>query len=413
MYAADQSIAPSISNDYSAKGESLDTLLAFHNGTLVSGGTLSNILSKYTFSQQFVLQFFVVIILSIVLYNAIDNNRLEIIRRNTDVEINSHNYSEAEHSQRNLHVYTMIICSYLSVVYVVILDCMAVDKRYKENIEIYYSPSHQYKSVPLSLEYGMAGLLLAEDLVVLTSMLILSCFKICINYNYKDTDHCCLKLFGERKWYYIIFGPIMCICIHWYHILIGFIHTPHHATSILVFYGVIVVSFVVTPRTMYYCLSKCAELDCCCSKEQKEQNKKNESNESTPLTTQPTTQPQNKSKWEIKHGCKFFLLCVVAVLLALIFAYIAILFILVPINNAIDDAPDRILTINRTILILFGAAITYKLFHDKKDTFFDFLVKAEGKSQGNDEDWTKKSTKEKRECVAEIILKFYKRESPV
>ena len=82
---------------------------------------------------------------------------------------------------------------------------------------------------------------------------------------------------------------------------------------------------------------------------------------------------------------------------------------MVPINDAIDDAPDRIISINQTVLILFGAAITYKFFNDRKDTFFDLLVKAQGRYLADNEGWIRKSTKQKRESVAGIILNFYAR----
>ncbi len=109
------------------------------------------------------------------------------------------------------------------------------------------------------------------------------------------------------------------------------------------------------------------------------------------------------------HVTKFLFLFLISLFVAGMFLFLAYLFILVPINNVIDDAPDRILAINQTILILFGAAITYKVVYSKKETLFDFLVKVEDKKQTNNAEWERKSTSKKREHVASIILDYYSR----
>ena len=42
--------------------------------------------------------------------------------------------------------------------------------------------------------------------------------------------------------------------------------------------------------------------------------------------------------------------------------YVMVLFILIPINSAIDDAPERLFSINQTVIILIGASVTYNLY---------------------------------------------------
>ena len=54
------------------------------------------------------------------------------------------------------------------------------------------------------------------------------------------------------------------------------------------------------------------------------------------------------------------------------------LFVIIPINMAIDDAPERLFSINQTVLVFIGAAITYKLYrnHAGANNIIEQLVKA-------------------------------------
>ncbi len=126
VYAAHQSIAPPISDEYNAKGESLETLHDFHNGKLVKGGEL---LSKYTFAQQIVMPFVVLVFVWNMLYHLFSNNKLKLVREPPKTDDDDTENSAPEHSQRNMAIYTTIICSYIAVFYIISLDCAAVVMR--------------------------------------------------------------------------------------------------------------------------------------------------------------------------------------------------------------------------------------------------------------------------------------------
>ena len=182
--------------------------------------------------------------------------------------------------------------------------------------------------------------------------------------------------------------------------MIGFIHTPRHATSILIFYGIVIISYLVTLRNLYYNISKCCIHLRKCS----------------PSPAQDLGEPALPVCCKcgchipkLPHFCKFLGLFGLAALLAGIFVCVVFLFALVPINNVIDDAPDRVLSINQTVLILIGALLTFKVFQRKKDSLLDYLVKAEDNDQ-NGNDWKKKSDEEKRKQVANIVLTFFKQQ---
>ena len=99
---------------------------------------------------------------------------------------------------------------------------------------------------------------------------------------------------------------------------------------------------------------------------------------------------------------------------------LSLFFVLVPINNAVDDALNRVLSINQMILIIIGILITFKIFNSQKSkTFLDYLAKAKtsqlnpkkSKNENESQDivtkWKMKSSEERREDVAGIILNYY------
>ena len=663
LYAAKQSIAASIDDDYSAKGENLTTLLDFHKSD--EGGKN---LSYYTFAFQFVVPFLAIFFLGNLLYHYIQNKTLHPVRFDADeIDEKKHEFENLKISTANMSIYVMIVCSYLFVVYVVILDCIAVNKRaFFVNEEIYHPKADNGNNTKLQLEFGIPSLLLAEDLLVLIMMVALSCMKLCTSCRKEKLGdcsssvcYCSLERLQTVQWYNIIVGPVFCIVIHSYHILVGFIHSPHHATSILVFYALVIVTYIVTLKSAYHNLFKayislkksdsCWSLLCCyfwlcCILEKipptstqpgtvppptqpastqpgtvppptqpastqpgaappptqpastqlqpgaappptqpsstqpgaappptqpsltqpraapppmqpastqpgaappptqpsstqpraapppmqpastqpgaappSMQSSSTQPGAAPPPTqpsltqpraapppmqpastqpgaapppTQPSstqpraapppmqpastqpgaappsmqssstqpgaapppmqpastqpgaapppmqpastqpraapppTQPPSAQSEEngstISHMCILFILFLLSILIGLVFVYIAFLFILVPINNVIEDAPDRILNINQTILILLGAAITYKLYQSRKfGSLLDYMVKAADKETTNEQGrkrlnefiryakenpWKRNNRKQKRKAIATVIL---------
>ena len=283
--------------------------------------------------------FLAIFFLGNLLYHLVQNKALHSVRFPDDNQENDiHSIRKLKVSTVNMSIYLMIVCSYMIVIYIVILDCIAVFKRtFLTEEEIFFYPTADLSQLQnkktitkLELEYGIPFLMLVEDLLVLVMMVILSLVKL---------------LFHSRislKWYNIIIGPLFCIIIHSYHILVGFVHTPHHATSILVFYALILITFIVTLKSAYHNMFKFCR-HCF-----------HYASDSDTRDREPT------SRDKVAHFCVLFFLFCISVFVGLTFIYIAFLFILVPINNVIENAPDRILNINQTILILFGAAITFK-----------------------------------------------------
>ncbi len=67
-------------------------------------------------------------------------------------------------------------------------------------------------------------------------------------------------------------------------------------------------------------------------------------------------------------------------ILSLIMVWVTFLFIIVLINSAIEEAPERLFSINQTLIILIGASVTYKLYKSQAGpSFFEVLAKANEK----------------------------------
>ena len=190
-------------------------------------------------------------------------------------------------------------------------------------------------------------------------------------------------------------------------ILIGYIHAPHHASAILIFYAISVLVFVVTYRAAYYNIVHCFRK---CKRSADKRTGTTTSDE--PVCDLATCidpikkhtircvlciccakyfNPENSgiscigrrlSFWEdgigksVIHSCLLFTFVVLSFFLSGILVFVVVLFLIVPINLAIDDAPNRLLNINQTILIFTTLAITYKLY---QFTILDQLVKANTK----------------------------------
>ena len=438
-----QSIAAPISGDYDAKGESLKTLRHFHNGDYIKEGKY---LSNYTFAFHFIFPILGILLAANLLHHLIENNELILLRGDDFTVDETHSFKNLKISTVNMTIYVLLICCFLFVIYVITLDCVGVNKRvFFVQEEIYHPNAKDGRNesvMPLVLEYSIPCLMLAEDLLVFILM-ILMCVRRLWSNDFKFQCCCsnvtCKWLFGsKKKWYNIIMGPISCLLIHSYHILVGFIHTPHHATSMLIFYGLIIVTFIWTLKAAYYnffklylqwfksnndsmCNCICKELRCCEFEVVQQAAVPPvvvQQAAVPPVVVQQAAVDSDDNNKNGVHICALVLISFLSIFTGLVFVYIAVLFILVPINNVIDEAPERILSIDHTIVILFGAAITYKIYQDRKfKTFLDYLVRAATKMVSTENEikdghfkditedvWKKMSRNERRKKVAYVAL---------
>ncbi len=406
-----QKIRSPITDSYSAKGESLTTLKMFHNGeniAIIQGQHFTN----YGFAFQFVFPLVVMFFFYWLSHHLVENDSkgffkklrkfLEQPNGNADQEDdNIHDMDSIKVSTRNMYIVILVICSVSFVVYVIALDIVAIINRNTKMFpEIFFKPNQnesKYGNVSLAfkLEYSIPSLMLVYDLLIFGVMVVGMICKRC----------------GVRrgKWYHIGIAPASCIVVHSYHILISFIQTPHHAASIFIFYAVIILIFYVTFKAAYYnlfqifqrlasnkcckacfgicnnCLCICLVCLCCpfiCL---------------VPfcwwslfsLWTDDIickicwnwsccTHQKCCPAYKVPHPVVLTIMSLISFFLSCFMVFVVGLFVIIPINMAIDDAPERLFSINQTVLVFIGAAITYKLYrnHAGANNIIEQLVKA-------------------------------------
>ena len=422
------------------KGESrgtLETLYKGENPSVKQGKYLTG----YTISYHVAFPIIVIVFLGWLFHHSIENNKKNFFSnfrtndehhtliqtaentpsQTSDTESTGSLQSEqAKHwkfeiSSRNMYIMIFVFGSLTFIVYMLVLDCLAMGYRNEKVMADIFFVQRLSKNftLPFEAEYSIPHNMFAYDLTILVVVLILL------------SSACC----GVKRWYYVFLGPCSCIVVHSYHILIGFIHTPYHALGILVFYAIVLLVFVLTYKAAYYnlvhCVLRCInwkkKLQTPATREtqtpeiQTSTTRETKTLELQTLATRETQKSatdQKKCLFTFKNciliicdilfctdftkcckvsrnccmqgGCKSILywlitscLILLSFFISVVLVYVVILFLIVPINLAIDDAPNLLLSIHQTILIFITAAITYKLYKDRKEsTVLDQLVKA-------------------------------------
>ncbi len=284
-----------ISDAYSAKGENLITLQRLQQGK--NGNVLlGNVVTEYTLSFYIIFPMVVIFLLAILFYHLIENNQKQFFwhfRTTYEKEENVENEAPNKKlnglesmsvSTRNMYILISVVGSLSFVVYVFVLDCFALYYRLNVKKEIFFIPGskkyNEESKFKFEIEFSIPIIMFVYDLIIMLLIIFIPLVKLCCG---------CLN-----KWYYFSLGPFSCIIVHSYHILVGFIHNPHHASAVMIFYAIIVVVFVVAYRTTYYnnlvhCYKRCSK--------KKKQDKKEKKPVTTriPFDSQPSTNGKDRS----------------------------------------------------------------------------------------------------------------------
>ena len=168
------------------------------------------------------------------------------------------------------------------------------------------------------------------------------------------------KIIVENGWWwkfcaFSFVGPCTNLVIHANHIIFAFIHNQEHALSVGLFYGIILwmnVSIIRSSGNWFYKIDFYRDekpwkrLYCKGDQEKKVDKNVAEKRESITIVI------------------SFFIISVVVWGL---FAYIAAIYVLIPINNAFDQAPARVRLIYDSFLVGFAALFTYKFILKRKN----------------------------------------------
>lgn len=191
-----------------------------------------------------------------------------------------------------------------------------------------------------------------------------------------------------RKWYrlnYCLLSPFICVASHSYHIIFAFINDPYHATSILLLYGIVAFVHILGFQKVFYCIHWFWE--------------------------------KHLDNDKLRNRCcRNFVVCIVFVVVFVLMGFsigssLALL-ILLPISNAIDDAPNRLYVIYQSSVTFFAAIIAFQILFRQKSSPFSILLtskricrEAELTTLIQNANWTEKSEKEKELYLIEKVIK--------
>ncbi len=393
LYAMEQKVNARISDAYSAKGENSISLQMLHDNGQNGRVFWGKIVTPYTLFIHIVFPLVSILFLGWLFHHQIENDERNCFWYFKESNLNLH--FSADMSDTYILTIISIVSSLSFVVYVLILDVLAI-RFWITNVkeEIFFPNVKNKTTIDFQIEHSIPIVLCTYDVIIFIFMLV---FLICT----VRRVSCC-----QNNWYYFYLGPCSCIIVHAYHILIGFIHAPRHASAILIFYAIVGLVFFVTYRAAYYNLVKFYKKykSRSAAKSQKTTTDAGKGNEgASPLDSDGSVNSADKSKnseeevnpeelpfpccclcsTHMQKKCShplwiFSMFAVLSLIIAAVIVFIVILFILVPINSAIDDAPERIFSINQTIIVLIGVSVTYNLYKTRstENSFFEKLVKA-------------------------------------
>ena len=208
-----------------------------------------------------------------------------------------------------------------------------------EILEIYHRNSYYYRILyaltPLILAENILSLFLNPGLWYLWYFIMMVMKKKCTGKQHKIMLHYHLVTI------FSVFLAVSTLAVHFNHIVIGFIHTEYHATAVGVFYAF----FILLLFVMYFGMASLFSYmvkDRCALKD---------------------LQSASYNKYDL---C-YILACGFATFgLIIVIGFIAALYFLLPIRNAIDDAPNRLNTISTTLILAFGGYAIFLLQKSKR-----------------------------------------------
>lgn len=330
------SILPQISNDYIPKAQSAKTIFKSRN----NNGKISDYLVSWKIVVPLIILTGFLVGISFFLFAkpyAYHKKVKELVIKSKDFK--------GWALRTNMRV--IIAMSLVFSLYVVNMDITALAFRNRTHEE--YKKWFKSNGTGESIDelYHLASAVTAVDIATLSiSSAILIVMMVC-------NCCCCYKNCQERRegsdgngegargvdanccdtvvpWYFITF-PAVHLAAHSDQIIIGFIHTSYHATAVAVLYGIILVTCVALLKFISHLIFAC--------------------------------------KQDTDHQCEFLLLVpvflVVLILVLLIYVYFIAIYILLPINNAFNDGPNRLLAIYQGIIVAFAAFLTWMVIKKK------------------------------------------------
>ncbi len=346
----EHSISPKITDTYDPKADNIYTLMKWHESQHID-------VTQYLLGYQSLFPLFILVssLLAILYF-------LYAKPHSIGERINT--LADEFEMRANLCIVTSM--SIMFSAYVITMSIIACSKG-KDDVHKEFNKWFENNDTHFQNLFSINTAILAED--IFFSFLIFVCVIISMAINALDdcTFHWELHVF-------FLLLPITTVAVHGNHILIGFIHTPYHATGVGTFYGIVIVTCIAILKIIYHLLYL------------------------------------RFHRCENSCGTFFCILILSVVVIGLTvlgFAFVIALYYLLPINTAIDEAPNRLTAIYQGLVVVFAGFITYWIVIKQNKSPLSPFIRCRAKDKKDDGEWKKKTYREKEEEVANIILKHY------
>ena len=360
-----QKILGQIDSSYRAQSHSLKTLKEWHHQhSHVSEIVLSSQVLFPTFASIFLTLYFFYII-------QCEPNRLG---KKLDTHIASK--SIAISTEGKCRIWIIATLSILSTLGIITADCLALGeyRQLPKEIESYINDDSRafgyLRAVPITM--------LVFDLLSIVMFILIPATVTCSKCN-----RCCRFNSKYSDLMYTLLSPLSCLATHSYHIIFAFVDNPYHATSVLLFYIMTLFVVVVIFQKIYYYVI-------------------------------------NLFRWKghtdeyIKQGCCvliFYILAITA--MAGSIGVTITLLILLPLNNAIDQASNQIFAIYQASVTVFAALVTFQVFFRETHSIFTALIKAGDTFESLDtKKWEHMSAQDKEVYLGKTLLSHVKFKKP-
>jgi hypothetical protein len=319
-----QSIFPLIDNTYSAKAVNKDTL----DKMLRSHG--SKITEIVVSLQCLLFVFILVAVITVAIAHGCSHKWYKTLQKISTANVHLRT--------KQASILAVVIVSYVIISYIIALDIAALarhDRPFNDHVLAIYNKN---QSGPI---YNIHFIVSAFDF--LGALFLLGMTIVSIILHVRPCQNCsvCCNTF-----FFLVLstlGLICCIVTHVPFIAIAYLNDAYHAGSIFAFYTIIsLILFAVVELLIVSCQKK--------------------------FDFEDDTSSSQSDRC-LDCPCGWCTTSVVGIAMASLLSITAILtcyFVIIPINRSISDAPNRLVGVYESAILLVGAYIAYKAFFTAK-----------------------------------------------
>ena len=334
---------------YPAYSHSLETLKEWHSE--------NSHISKLVLSSQVIAPliaggFLIIYFIYLIQYNPANLGE----KLNSQANSNSPDERTAARSE----VWIIVLISILFTSCIIIADYLA-SEQYNSHLQKEIKSYANDKSIAFAHLHEIPIIMMIFDVLSLLFLLTFPFFAVC--YRKSSTGN----YIQFSDFLYTVLAPLQCIATHSYHIIFAFINNPYHATSVLLFYIMTLFLAVIILRKIYFLVHTCIQQQCA------------------------------------QCFCILLFYIMASAAIAVFIALIVTVLIVIPNNNAIDQASKEIYAIYQASVAVVAALVTF-VFFQHTNSIFTVFIKAADNKYSEDEEWKVKSEKEKEEYLGKAIL---------